>query len=117
MIIRPADYLDVVRREYLGSFIAEGGAAVKFVVPLDGATPHDLHAPLHTAAEQTGYAFAFVDAASTRVHMIDQVFSAVARQIDWDRRARVFALEVLRGLGFAVSEHAPVIDLSRIAAE
>jgi hypothetical protein len=117
MNIAPTDYLEVVRREYLGSFIEDGGAAVKFVVPMDGATPHDLHAPLRTAAEQTGYAFAFVDAASTRVHMIDQVFFAIARQIDWDASARAFALDVLRELAFRVSEHAPVLDLGAVAVE
>ncbi|MGH7555637.1 MAG: BREX system ATP-binding domain-containing protein [Longimicrobiales bacterium] len=116
MSIRPSDYLEFVRDEYLDSFIREGGAAVKFTVPLDGATPHDLHAPLRTAATEAGYAFAFVDSAATRVHMIDQIFFDLARQVDWGARARVFAARALARLGFPDAGRGP-LDLERIARE
>jgi hypothetical protein len=111
----PGVYVDFLAREYLDGFIAEGGAAVKFAVPLDGATTYDLNTALHRTAVEADYVFAEVDAARTRVHMIDQVFFELARQVDWDALARQVAGVLVRELGFPVSEHAPTLDIDGIA--
>ena len=116
-MIRPSEYVDLLAREYLGSFIAEGGAAVKFVIPLEGATVQDVQPPLRRIAVDAGYLVADVDASRTRVHMIDQVFFQIARQIDWDALARTAAVRALHDLGFRVSEHAPLLDIDGIARD
>jgi hypothetical protein len=66
-----------------------GRAAVKFVVA-DGGGREMFSAQLADRARQAGYVHCTVDAARTRVHMIDQVFFAVAGQVDFDATAAAF---------------------------
>jgi hypothetical protein len=75
------DYLDFVAKEYLASYVGRGGAAVKLLVVGEEAAAQELADGLATLGD--GFEHAAVDAASTKVHMIDQLFFAVARQLDW----------------------------------
>jgi len=113
MTLTPSEYVDFVRSEYLSDFVKSGGSAVKFAIADDGA---ELRALLRNAALAEGYAVASVDAGDVRAHMIDKVFHEVARQIDWDAGAVVFATRALRGLGFSVPENASDLSLERVAA-
>ena len=108
------EWLDVVRPEYLQRFIRDGGAAVKFLVPLEGADRMLLKDELRAVAQDEGYAYALVDAAQTKIHMIDHVFHAVAKQIDWNALARNFALGILRENGWSVPAEGDTISLSCI---
>ena len=77
-LLRSADWLPVIRDEYLSSYVARGGSSVKFAVPLgDGEAPV-IRAEIERLARDSGHIFVSDDAASTRVHMIDQVFFSVA---------------------------------------
>jgi hypothetical protein len=114
-MIRPADYLDFVRDEYLADFVRAGGAAVKFAVPLDGASPVELSALLQRAAESEGYVYAHVDAAEVKIHMIDRLFFAVARQVDWDALARFEVVRLLRDLRFELPPDPAELDLDTLA--
>lgn len=90
--LTPSDWLRILRSEYLERFVAEGGAAVKFAIALDEGARHELDRDLRAASESLGFAFARVDAATTRVHLIDQIFFRIADQIDWSSLcARVVA--------------------------
>ena len=80
-----AQFLD---QEYLASFVAAGGGAVKFVVAADDAELVRFRSELEQRAAIAGYAQVDVDAVHTRVHMMDEIFFSVARQIDWDALAR-----------------------------
>ena len=80
-------YAEFLGVEYLDSYIAGGGAAVKFVVAPDAQTADRISLLVQDRAATDGYVTARVDAVDTRVHMMDQVFFAVARQIDWDELA------------------------------
>jgi hypothetical protein len=80
-----ARFLD---QEYLASFVAAGGGAVKFVVAADDAELGQFRGELERRAATAGYAKVLVDAVHTRVHMMDEMFFSVARQIDWDGLAR-----------------------------
>lgn len=62
---------------------------MKFVVA-DGGGREMFSAQLADRARQAGYVHCTVDAARTRVHMIDQVFFAVAGQVDFDATAAAF---------------------------
>lgn len=90
------DWITVLRREYLQDFVKNGGAGVKFVVPWEESTGRELRESLRRMADEEGYAFVSVDAATTRVHMVEKVFNTVARQVDWDGLARDFLMDTLR---------------------
>ncbi|MGI9182067.1 MAG: BREX system ATP-binding domain-containing protein [Longimicrobiaceae bacterium] len=114
-MIRPQDYLAFVGEEYLADFVRAGGAAVKFAVLLEGASAEELRAGLRDAAAAAGYAYARVDAAEVKVHMIDRVFHTVARQIDWDGLARFKVARLLEELRFVLPEDASEFTLTAIA--
>jgi hypothetical protein len=116
--LRPDDWLATVEREYLRDFVAAGGAAVKLAVapePVAGGTRDRLE----RLAGEYGYCFAAVDSARTKIHMIDHLFHAVARQLDWDALARDYVRALLAANGYAVPtdpesfHYAHVAELNR----
>lgn len=113
-MIPAPEYLDFFAREYLDDFVAKGGAAVKFVVAGDDQTQGAFSAQLGTRARDAGYIHCTVDAARTRVHMIDQVFFSVARQVDFDATAAAFLRVALDELRMPVDD-GDVLTLARIA--
>ncbi len=84
----PTEYIDFLDLEYLSSYVAEGGAAVKFVVPESDDDAQRCSDGLLAAATVHGYLWVRVDAVTTRIHLMDQVFFDVARQVDWGSLAR-----------------------------
>jgi hypothetical protein len=82
-------YLDFLDREYLAPYVGHGGGAVKLLVTEDDATTEALAAGLaSTVSERAGgfgegFLSVGVDAVTTRIHLIDQVFAELARQLDW----------------------------------
>jgi len=83
-VIVAAEYAAFLGQEYLGSYISQGGAAVKFVVPADEEQAGSFSAALGRHAHEAGYVRIRIDGALVRAHMIDQILFAVARQVDWD---------------------------------
>ncbi len=78
-----AEWLAVVEREYLSGFVPAGGASVKVAILDDAA--------IGTAADRLtglGQACAMltvqVDAGRTRIHMIHELFFAIARALPWE---------------------------------
>lgn len=102
MYMRPAEWLAVVQEEYLHGFIRGGGAAVKFIVPTEEIGHGELQQELRSLAEAEGYLFAWVDAAKTRVHMIDHLFHEIAQQVDWDDLAFSFVSKILSESGLVL---------------
>lgn len=86
--LSPEGYAEFVAKEYLGDYVRAGGAAVRFVVTGSDEVASRWHRWLAGAADAEGYLYIGVDAAETRVHMIDQLYAAVARQVDWRELAR-----------------------------
>ncbi|MFZ5852679.1 MAG: BREX system ATP-binding domain-containing protein [Actinomycetota bacterium] len=76
-------YADFLAKEYLGDYLRSGGAAVRFVVCGDAAVADRWHAALARAAEAEGYLRVGVSAADTRVHLVDQIWLALARAVSW----------------------------------
>ncbi len=76
--MRPDDWFSVIKKEYLRDFVKGGGAAVKFLVPISGPEMAVIGSGLRHLAEEEGFLFASVDAATTKVHLIEQVFYQVA---------------------------------------
>lgn len=108
-----ADYLEFVEREYLAGYIAGGGASVKLLCAADDAVHDRLAAALPELG--AGFAYAEVDAATTRIHLIDQVFTAVARQLDWTGLADSVVRSALDRAAFPLPPGIDGVDLGAIA--
>ena len=102
-MIGTGDYAAFLDREYLGSYVAQGGAAVKFLVAADAEHAASVSAAIRDRSDAAGYLSTRVDAAGTRIHMIDQVFFDVARQVDWEG----LAARALRDAWAAVAHPVP----------
>lgn len=89
MTVMLKEWLERIDKEYLRDFIAEGGAAVKFVVT-DDAGIVALEQAFARQVEKHGLVFANVNSADVKLHMMQDVFFAVSRQIDWDADAQRF---------------------------
>jgi len=81
--IAPAQWAGFVRREYLEGFIRDGGATIKFCVPLEEAARAATWSALSLTGQELGYVVLKLDAATTKVHLLDEVFFHLANQIDW----------------------------------
>ena len=92
-------WLDFLGKEYLSDFVRRGGTAVKFAVLAPSAVPA-LHRGLASASEAEGYLVARVDAATTKLHLIDQLFFAVTRQLDWEAMAAHFVRDAYAATAF-----------------
>jgi hypothetical protein len=113
----PADeWLSVLRKEYLQDFIPSGGAAVKFVVPMDGLEHQGLLDKLKQSAEADGYFFVSLNAATTRLHMIDQIFHAIAKQVAWDDLAYTFLCATLAEYQYRLPENRKDFGLAQLAS-
>ncbi|MHB0981309.1 MAG: BREX system ATP-binding domain-containing protein [Thermoleophilia bacterium] len=86
--IGATEYATFLTDAYLAGFVADGGAAVKFAVASDAAALDGFELALAEGSERLGFTFVRVDAAQTKVGMIQQVFFAVSEQIDWLGLAR-----------------------------
>jgi hypothetical protein len=109
------DWLAVLRKEYLQGFIKNGGAGVKFVVPWEYAERQTLWENLSSVSQEESYAFAAVDAATTKAHMVDKLFNQVARQIAWDDLAYAFLCSTLLESDYLVPAERAGFSLSQIA--
>lgn len=90
MELSASEWLDVLRREYLDDFVQAGGAAVKVAVSDNDLTRYRVRDQLRREGEAAGFRVAMVDAAQTKVQMIDRVFHAVSAQMPWQEMARAF---------------------------
>ena len=80
----PAErWVEILSKEYLDSFVRDGGAAVKFAVTVEDGTRELLRKRLKAEAKARGYLWAEIDSRKTKVHMLEQVFFAVAEQVPW----------------------------------
>ncbi len=101
------EWLRFIDSEYLSTFIKDGGASVKFAVTPEQKKP-ELYSALKAQCQELDYIFVELDAISSRVHMPQDIFFALARQIDWRLLARRMVLRLAEERGFNVNE----IDLT-----
>lgn len=111
-----AEWLEVIRKEYLGRFIRDGGAAVRFVVVPDASIAGQFDEEIRLAAVDERYLCALVDSSRTRVQWIDKIFNCVATQVDWRELARLYVTRLLREAQYAVSDDGAGLRLSALAA-
>jgi hypothetical protein len=91
--VTPDAWLDVMRREYLSTFVPEGGGAVRFAVGDADMLTH-VSSGLRDQASTIGLQVVMLDVAYTRLHMLQTVVFALVDALPWDRllQARLEAL-------------------------
>lgn len=87
------DWAEQMQRDYLTSFIKEGGAAVKFIVG-DRNVRSTVRNRLNELANEYGYLMLKVDSSNFRVHMPQDIFFSMARQVDWRLETRRFLVKL-----------------------
>ena len=112
-VLDAATYLDFVRREYLDGYVGRGGAAVKLVCATDEAVRNQLAEGLRRFGDD--FEYATVDSVTTRIHLIDQLFVTVARQLDWVGLAEAVVRSALEQAAFPVPAGHDGVDLAAIA--
>ena len=80
-------YAAFLGEEYLASYLPAGGGSVKLVVTGDAEVADRFQESLRGAANHQRCLMVCLSAETTKAHLIDQVFFAVARQIDWNHVA------------------------------
>ena len=93
------EWMEQVERDYLNTFIKKGGAAVKFIVG-DSQLRSDVRSGLTALAEQRGYLVLSADAAEHRFHMPQDIFFAIAAQVNWRLAARRFLVKLAAHEGY-----------------
>ncbi len=78
-----AEWLSVVDREYLSGFVPAGGASVKLAI-LDDAAFGTAVNQLIGLGQARGMLTVHLDAGRTRIHMMHELFFAIARALPWD---------------------------------
>ena len=95
------DWLDLLDQEYLATFVADGGGAVKVVVGDRAQRAHLARALAERSAARDYFAVR-IDAGEHRAHMPQDLFHALASRVDWRQLARQRVLKLAEGLGLAV---------------
>ena len=75
--IGPREWLDIFERDYLASFVREGGATTKVLV-VEPEIASELTRGLSSVAERHGLLEANVDQAVQKVYYMDRLFNEVA---------------------------------------
>lgn len=115
MAVPTAAWLDLIEREYLGGFVTAGGAAVKFAVG-DEIELASLRRHLGELSERHDLTYVQIDAAATRLHMIQDIFFAVARTLDWDAMAQRFVEALFNRQGYEWPRPGEAVPIQEVAA-
>lgn len=92
---------EFLRREYLDTYIAEGGAKLKLLLGTPGTGKSHLLALCAGLARESGYLTAQLEAFGTRLFPIDRLYGAVVRAVGLGELIDAYARRVLTELGFA----------------
>src|SRR6516165_284514 len=114
MAVPAHEWLELIEREYLTDFILAGGGAVKFAVG-DAHQLEIVARVLDLLSARHGLAHVAIDAVTTRVHMIQDVFFAIAGALDWGAMTQCFVESLFAKKGYEwprPGEAAPVQDVA-----
>jgi hypothetical protein len=114
MAVALTEWLGLIDEEYLRDFIVEGGAAVKFVIADDAGKPK-LATEFANLAAKHGLVFASLSSAEVKLHMMQAVFFAVSRQMDWEADAQRFVERMFRRQQYRWPTPGQPIALAEIA--
>jgi hypothetical protein len=87
------DWLDVLAKEYLGDYVLNGGSSIKFAVASDELRPQVIE-KVEALCSSAKFVVLKVDAAQVRVHMPQEIYLSMARQIEWPCLTRAVVLNI-----------------------
>lgn len=114
MAVATSEWLGLIEREYIGEFVTCGGSAVKFVVGAE----HQLSAVSGWLAEMSKrheLAHVAIDSATTKLHMIQDVFFAIARALDWNAMAQHFVESLFNRQGYEWPRPGEAVPIHEVA--
>jgi hypothetical protein len=114
MAVGATEWLALMDGEYLSDFVVGGGAAVKFVVA-DAAGRTRLASAFAEMAAGRGTVLARLGCDEVRLHMMQDVFFAVSRQLDWETDAQGFVERMFEGQGYRWPTPGEPVALKEIA--
>lgn len=109
MTIALDEWLGVMGREYVESFIPAGGGAVRFVVA-DAAVLERTGTRLRRAGDEAGLRVVAVDLAVTKLHMLQNLFFAVSTALPWDTMLRARLAGFFEEAGYRAPAEAAGIE-------
>jgi hypothetical protein len=104
------EYLKQLQSQYLHSYVAAGGSSVKLVVTDTTDTATQFSQGLAGLAKDSGYLHLRLDATQTRLQLIDELFFAACRQIDWIGLAARFLHRTYHELDIPAGESMPLAE-------
>ncbi len=109
-------WIGVMQREYFDAFLPAGGAAVKFVIAGEDTAETLLHA-IAGVAGRSGMIAARISASDTRLHMLQELFFALARMLPWDDLARRYVEELFAQNDYPWPEAGQKLTMAELAQE
>ena len=109
------EWLRFMRNEYLDNFVKDGGATIKYPIILSSEIISPLVDSIKRNAEESGYLVVHLDAARTKVQMMDQIFFKVAEQIPWREMCQKVILKLAAKRSYAMPEDGEDPLIFRIA--
>lgn len=105
-------WVDFVAADYLAEYLPGGGAGVKVAVPGTVDAADRLASGLRRVSAQSGCSFVSVSAEDTKVHLIEQLFFSVARQLDWEALASAVVRSAYEACSFPATTSLRVSDVA-----
>ena len=117
-------WLGVMNDEYLTSYVPAGGSTIKICVG-ELSDRAFIASEIADRGNRLGYIVAKVDGEAVRLHRIQDIFFAVAQQIDWRNLARRAILKMAESADFQTSGIEPsndnlyetIADLNNVSPE
>jgi hypothetical protein len=111
MTIALDEWLGVIGREYVESFIPAGGGAVRFVVADTGVLERT-RVRLRRMGNEAGLHVVAVDLAATKLHMLQNLFFAVSTALPWEAMLRARLAGFFEEAGYRAPDAAGIEALA-----
>ena len=111
MTIALGEWLGVIGREYVESFIPAGGGAVRFAVA-DAEVLERAGARLRAMGNEAGLHVVTIDVAATKLHMLQNLFFAVSSALPWEAMLRARLAGFFEESGYRAPEAAGIEALA-----
>jgi hypothetical protein len=109
-------WLSAIEPEYFAEYLPAGGAAAKFVIADDAAIDHLRHAA-EALALHHGMLPVHISAGEVRLHMLQDVFFAVARALPWDTLLQRYTEALFTRNGYAWPDPGTALTMPELAKE
>jgi hypothetical protein len=109
-------WLQTIEQEYFAEYLPAGGAAAKFVVG-DSPALARLVPAAGTLAKRHGMLSVHLNAGATRLHMLQDVFFAIAGALPWDELVQHYLQTLFTRNGYPWSQPWGALSMAAMARE